>query len=152
LTRVLLSVAAFILLACCSRPIPNTVPIERVLPRTGVVVARFSVTKADTYAVGIKYRFRSREGRARAWRLSGGTQRGARFNVRLRLDGPNHQTQLVNVAHPKLTSWGGRSLKAELARFKLAPGNYVVELRVVDGRLPIGLPTRLYVVPAYMGK
>jgi len=153
MTRVLFSLIILCLAASCTQPKIKPVPFEQYVPESGIAHEEFSVTDKQLYAVAINYKYTSAPGdRERVWRVSGGTEQGAPFNVKVRITGSADGPRDVDAIHPKLTSWGPGSISAEVARVELVPGHYVIDVQLVDGRLPSGVPATFSVRRAYTGK
>ena len=105
--------------------------------------SRVSRHGAAGYAASLQFEFKEGDAqdRARAWRLAGGSvnegpgkwsETGAPLELKVFVSrtGTGDATPLVNevVRSPRLTSWGGHSLKATLVEFTLSPGTYKVSV------------------------
>jgi hypothetical protein len=153
MNRILLSLVFLCSAASCSQPKIQSVPFERNIPESGVAREEFSVTKKQLYAVEINYKYSSApRDRGRVWQFSGGTKSGAPFSVKSRITGLTGGPRDIEAIRPKLTSWGAESLNAEVGRVELDPGHYVIDVQLIDGRLPPNIAATFSVRRAYTGK
>lgn len=146
----------FSLLAGCSSAALPRIPFERPFGEAGVIEQDFVVRKAGRYAVQLRYGFASPAARQIAWAFAGGADGGAPFRAEVHViaqASPGLPAPLeVVVPAPRLSSWGGDALYADLARVNLAPGTYTLRIRLLDARPPAGVPLAARVVVPYQGK
>lgn len=153
MTRLLLLLITLCFGASCPQPKIKPVPFEGYIPENGKAHGEFLVNNKKLYAVEINYKYSSAPGdRERIWQLSEGNGQGAPFTVKARITGSTGEPHHFEAIHPKLSSWGSGHLHAEVARMELAPGRYAIDLQLVDGRMPPGVPATFSVRRAYVGK
>lgn len=97
------------------------------------------VTEPGRYAVALQYPYRDGIERKKAWALAGGDTRendtwrepGSALVFQVRIQEIESGIEMLNeqVMHPKLDSWAGNYLNADLVKRKLETGHYQVTVQ-----------------------
>lgn len=124
------------------QPLSYSAPLEVDGP-VSTATLMVQVSQPDSYSISLSYPYldidaRNARGaeREQAWKFAGGRiskngdtqESGSPFVFQVRISEVPSGKEILNqhISHPKLTSWGGNTLNANLVQINLRSGNYQV--------------------------
>ncbi|BCT93679.1 hypothetical protein LYSHEL_27060 [Lysobacter helvus] len=146
-------VALLPLFGCARHEADSNAIAAFALHPAGSIEGLADVPEQGLYAISLRYEFATPEARQAAWEVASSLRGGASFDVAVTLKTPVGGTAVdATFKCPRLTSWSEHELEAELTRLELTPGRYEVVARIRNGPSPMGVPIKIAIAPAYVGK